>query len=121
MLSIDPLGADPSYRPKLLLVDDDEVSLMLIAVALRERGFDVVEAGSGDRALQLLTERPTDAVVLDAMMPGRDGFETCRALRALLAFPKKDDVIVPLYPFNWVLFNKFWTWNWKVTVRPLLF
>src|SRR5512143_3247512 len=83
MLSIDSLGADPSYRPKLLLVDDDEVSLMLIAVALRERGFDVAEAGSGDRALQLLTERPTDAVVLDAMMPGRDGFETCRALRAM--------------------------------------
>ena len=83
MLSIDTLGADPSYRPKLLLADDDEVSLMLIAVALRERGFDVVEAGSGERALQLLTERPVDAVVLDAMMPGRDGFETCRALRAM--------------------------------------
>ncbi|HSW27544.1 MAG TPA: response regulator, partial [Burkholderiaceae bacterium] len=83
MLSIDPLGSDPSYRPKLLLVDDDEVSLMLIAVALRERGFEVVEAGSGDRALQLLTERPTDAVVLDAMMPGLDGFETCRTLRKM--------------------------------------
>jgi predicted signal transduction protein with EAL and GGDEF domain/DNA-binding NarL/FixJ family response regulator len=83
MLSIDSDVIDPSHRPKLLLVDDDEVSLMLIAVALRERGFDVMEAGSGDRALQLLTERPTDAVVLDAMMPGRDGFETCRTLRAL--------------------------------------
>ncbi len=82
MLSIESGAHDPLHRPKLLLVDDDEVSLMLIAVALRERGFDVVEAGSGDRALQLLTERPTDAVVLDAMMPGRDGFETCRALRA---------------------------------------
>ncbi|HSB98378.1 MAG TPA: EAL domain-containing protein [Burkholderiaceae bacterium] len=86
MLSIDPLGADPSFRPRLLLVDDDEVSLMLTAVALRERGFDVVEAGSGDRALQLLTERPVDAVVLDAMMPGRDGFEVCRALRATPGF-----------------------------------
>ena len=82
MLSIESGVHDPLHRPKLLLVDDDEVSLMLIAVALRERGFDVVEASSGDRALQLLTERPTDAVVLDAMMPGRDGFETCRALRA---------------------------------------
>ncbi len=82
MLSIESGVHDPLHRPKLLLVDDDEVSLMLIAVALRERGFDVVEASSGDRALQLLTERPTDAVVLDAMMPGRDGFETCRSLRA---------------------------------------
>jgi len=42
-----------------------------------------LDRAHGDRALALLTERPTDAVVLDAMMPGRDGFETCRALRAL--------------------------------------
>ena len=81
MLSIESGVHDPQHRPKLLLVDDDEVSLMLIAVALRERGFDVTEASSGDRALQLLTERLPDAVVLDAMMPGRDGFEVCRTLR----------------------------------------
>jgi len=82
MLSIESGVHDPQHRPKLLLVDDDEVSLMLIAVALRERGFDVTEASSGDRALQLLSERLPDAVVLDAMMPGRDGFEVCRTLRA---------------------------------------
>jgi predicted signal transduction protein with EAL and GGDEF domain/CheY-like chemotaxis protein len=82
MLSIESGVHDPQHRPKLLLVDDDEVSLMLIAVALRERGFDVTEASSGDRALQLLSERQPDAMVLDAMMPGRDGFEVCRTLRA---------------------------------------
>ncbi|MCW5657939.1 MAG: EAL domain-containing protein [Burkholderiaceae bacterium] len=82
MLSIESGAHDPLHRPKLLLVDDDEVSLMLIAAALRDRGFDVTEACSGDRALQLLSERSPDAVVLDAMMPGRDGFEVCRMLRA---------------------------------------
>ena len=82
MLSIESGVHDPQHRPKLLLVDDDEVSLMLIAAALRDRGFDVTEASSGDRALQLLSERLPDAVVLDAMMPGRDGFEVCRTLRA---------------------------------------
>ena len=82
MLSIESGAHDPLHRPKLLLVDDDEVSLMLIAVALRERGFDVAEASSGDRALQLLNERATDAVVLDAMMPGRDGFGDNLILRA---------------------------------------
>ncbi|MBE7417810.1 MAG: EAL domain-containing protein [Ideonella sp.] len=81
MLSIDSDLGDPSHRPRLLLVDDDEVTLMLIGVALRERGFDAVEARSGDQALQLLAERPFDALVLDAMMPGRDGFDTCRIVR----------------------------------------
>ena len=40
MLSIESGVHDPLHRPKLLLVDDDEVNLMLTAVALRERGFD---------------------------------------------------------------------------------
>ncbi|MBP6775873.1 MAG: EAL domain-containing protein [Piscinibacter sp.] len=68
-------------RPRVLLVDDDEVNLLLTSHALRERGFDVVEAQSGEQALALLSERAPDIVVLDAMMPGIDGFATCRILR----------------------------------------
>ena len=58
-----PAGRRPGHQPpEVLLVDDDEVSLMLIAIALRERGFDIIEAGGGDRALQLLTDgRPTSS------------------------------------------------------------
>ena len=70
-------------RPRLLLVDDDEVSLMLTAVALRECGFDVVEVTDGKAALDVLDEVAPDMIVLDALMPGLDGFETCQALRAL--------------------------------------
>ncbi len=68
-------------QPEVLLVDDDEVNLMLTALALRERGFRLVEASSGERALQLLREHTPDLIVLDAMMPGLDGFDTCRAIR----------------------------------------
>ena len=68
-------------RPQVLLVDDDEVTLMLTAIALRERGFEVTEATSGERALALLAEWTPDIIVLDAMMPGLDGFDTCRAIR----------------------------------------
>ncbi len=77
---------DSPERPNVLLVDDDEVNLMLTAVALRERGFDITEASSGERALSLLTDWTPDIIVLDAMMPGLDGFATCRELRAFAGF-----------------------------------
>ena len=65
-------------QPKVLLVDDDEVNLMLTAIALRERGFEVEELTRGEDALRHLAERAPDMVVLDALMPGLDGFQTSR-------------------------------------------
>ncbi len=77
---------DLSERARVLLVDDDEVNLLLTAMALRERGFDITEASSGEQALAMLHDGPPDLVVLDAMMPGLDGFDTCQALRAQPGF-----------------------------------
>ena len=68
-------------QPKVLLVDDDEVTLLLTSIALRERGFAVTETTSGERALRLLADWLPDVVVLDAVMPGLDGFATCQELR----------------------------------------
>ena len=70
----------------VLLIDDDEVNLLLTGAALRERGFDVTEATGGEQALRTLVEWLPDVIVLDAMMPGMDGFETCRHLRAMPGF-----------------------------------
>jgi CheY-like chemotaxis protein len=53
----------------------------LTSIALRERGFAVTEATSGERALRLLGDWLPDVVVLDAVMPGLDGFATCQELR----------------------------------------
>ncbi|MFM2066750.1 MAG: hypothetical protein RLZZ584_1659 [Pseudomonadota bacterium] len=69
-------------HPRVLLVDDDEVNLMLTSAALRERGFVVREAGGGEQALQVLAQGLPDLMVLDAVMPGLDGFTLCRRLRA---------------------------------------
>ncbi len=73
-------------QPKVLLVDDDEVNLLLTSIALREHGFAITEAGSGEQAIRMLGEWLPDVVVLDALMPGLDGFQTCRELRALPGF-----------------------------------
>lgn len=73
-------------QPRVLLVDDDEVNLLLTSIALRERGFVITEAACGERALELLRDWQPDVVVLDALMPGMDGFETCRQLRRMAAF-----------------------------------
>jgi PAS domain S-box-containing protein len=82
-----PFSADDEVEPpKVLLVDDDEVNLMLTAAALRERGFDVTDVDSGERAMHELACAAPDVIVLDALMPGIDGFETCRTLRALPGF-----------------------------------
>ena len=75
---VDGLG-----QPQVMLVDDDEVNLLLTSVALRERGFSVTEVNSGEKAIQMLSNWLPDAVMLDALMPGLDGFQTCRTLRAM--------------------------------------
>lgn len=73
-------------QPKVLLVDDDEVNLLLTSIALRERGFHITEASGGERALRLLADWSPDVIVLDAIMPGMDGFATCQELRGLPGF-----------------------------------
>jgi diguanylate cyclase (GGDEF)-like protein len=73
-------------QPRILLVDDDEVNLLLTGAALRERGFTVYEATGGRAALHLLADWSPDVMVLDAVMPGMDGFRTCEALRDLPGF-----------------------------------
>ncbi len=83
MSGTDPFRDDGGRPTEVLLVDDDEVNLLLTAIALRDRGFVVVESAGGEHALQRLARRVPDLIVLDAIMPGLDGFETCRRLRTL--------------------------------------
>ncbi|MCH7343988.1 EAL domain-containing protein [Pelomonas sp. CA6] len=80
------MKSDPTElpeQPRVLLVDDDPVNLLVTAAALGERGFEVRSAEGGHLALQQILQWTPDLVVLDAMMPEMDGFETCRRLREL--------------------------------------
>jgi predicted signal transduction protein with EAL and GGDEF domain/FixJ family two-component response regulator len=83
---LSPLELPLSNPPRILLVDDDEVNLLLTSAALREQGFDITEATGGEEAIRILSEWVPDVVVLDALMPEVDGFETCRRLRSLHGF-----------------------------------
>ena len=65
----------------MLLVDDDPVILRLLAVNFRLDGFDVSTASHGDEALERVRELRPDAVVLDVMMPGLDGYEVASRIR----------------------------------------
>ncbi|XXU62056.1 ATP-binding protein [Sorangium sp. So ce1097] len=70
-------------RPALvLLVDDDPGSLRLLSEALAGQPLTLAVAIDGEMALQQIRREPPDLVLLDAVMPGLDGFEVCRRLKA---------------------------------------
>ncbi|MEI6570301.1 MAG: response regulator transcription factor [Actinomycetes bacterium] len=67
--------------PTALIVDDSPDILNLVSSALQRDGFVVSQASSGDDAIALARRDSPDLIVLDVMMPGTDGIETCRLLR----------------------------------------
>ena len=69
-------------EPVVLVVDDLPANRRLMEAILAPHGYHVVEAESGEDALEILTEGQTDLVLLDLLMPGLDGHETCKRIRA---------------------------------------
>jgi two-component system response regulator MprA len=69
------------------VVDDDEQLLTALRRALVFEGYDVTVAASGEAGLRAALERPPDLVVLDILLPGLDGLEVCRRLRAASDVP----------------------------------
>lgn len=67
---------------KILVVDDEAAVREALERALRMEGYGVASAGDGEQALKMMPEQSPQAVVLDVLMPGTDGLEVCRRLRA---------------------------------------
>lgn len=93
--------------PYILAVDDDPDVLGTLSRALQREGYEVGRAASGMDALQMLSERHPDLVILDIIMPGLDGLTVCRKIRAdnqynnlailfLTAKGRTDDVVAGL-------------------------
>jgi DNA-binding response OmpR family regulator len=74
--------ANPAERGVILIVDDIPDNLALLSDALDEVGYMVLVALDGLSALSRIQRRRPDLILLDAMMPGLDGFETCRRIKA---------------------------------------
>ena len=68
--------------PSVLVVDDQPPNIRLLDAILSPRGYVVHQARSGEEALELLAATPVDLVLLDILMPGIDGYEVCRRIRA---------------------------------------
>jgi len=66
---------------RILTVEDDERIRTAVKMALEDEGWDVIEADSGEQAVEAFASQPADVVLIDLMLPGIDGFEVCRTIR----------------------------------------
>ncbi len=69
-------------RGRVLVVDDDPALAEMLGIVLRNDGLEASFVADGDRALQVFREFKPDVVLLDVMLPGKDGIEVCREIRA---------------------------------------
>ena len=69
-------------RPRALVVDDERALVDVVARYLEREGFDVLAAYDGEQAVALARDEHPDVIILDLMLPGIDGIEACRRIRA---------------------------------------
>ena len=69
-------------KPRILVVDDDTALAEMLTIVLRGEGFEPFVVGDGTQALAAVRETRPDLVLLDLMLPGMNGIDVCRVLRA---------------------------------------
>ena len=72
---------------RILVVEDDERIRLSMRLALEDEGYTVDDVASGEEAVVRFVDEPPELVLIDLMLPGMDGFETCRALRKQSTVP----------------------------------
>ena len=77
----------PSDTKRILVVDDEDAIVQFVSYNLKKEGYLVDVAYDGDEALDAAHEGEYDLVILDVMLPGKDGFEVCRQLREVRDVP----------------------------------
>jgi CheY-like chemotaxis protein len=68
---------------KIMVVDDEQDIRFVIGKMLEKEGYEVIEASSGEESLEILKETKPDLILLDVMMPGLDGWETCAKIKLM--------------------------------------
>ena len=72
---------------KILVVDDEEPIANILEFNLKKEGYDVIVANDGEKAIELAFNDNPDLILLDLMLPKKDGMEVCREVRAKKNIP----------------------------------
>jgi CheY-like chemotaxis protein len=96
MVSFQSKGKNTKAK-RLLIVDDVEDNLFLLEAILTEEGYEVDSAKNGKEALAKIEASPPDLVLLDAMMPGMDGYEVTRRIRQNKKLPFLPVLLITAY------------------------
>lgn len=67
---------------RILVVEDEPNIVDSLSFLMKKAGFDVLVARDGDAAIRMMESKPADLLLLDVMLPRRDGFDVCRQIRA---------------------------------------
>lgn len=79
---------------KILIADDELRLRKVIALYMTKCGYEIIEAGNGETAVELVKEHKPDAIVLDVMMPGISGIEAAEIIRKLPEFTKTPIILL---------------------------
>jgi two-component system response regulator MtrA len=79
--------SDPATKGRILVVDDDASLAEMLTIVLRQEGFDSRMVARGDNALEEFRDYRPDLVLLDLMLPGKDGIDVCKEIRAESGVP----------------------------------
>lgn len=71
------------HKARVLLVDDEEMFVEMLGERLEARGLEVTKSFDGEQALEQIRKRDFDVVILDVLMPGKDGVDTLREIKQL--------------------------------------
>ena|ERR1700741_5017009 len=87
-------SSDPTQPSRVLIVDDDKSIRTLLTTVLTRKGFSVEAAQNGDEAIDVISDRKFDAIILDLMMPKVDGFEVIEHLERTVPDRLRRNVLV---------------------------
>jgi two-component system alkaline phosphatase synthesis response regulator PhoP len=73
---------EENMKRKILVVDDEEALVRLITYNLNKEGFNTIYAYDGSRVVRIIEEENPDLLILDLMLPGKDGLDICREIRS---------------------------------------